>query len=31
MSDSTPALELKGVRKTYELGDQEVVALTGPT
>lgn len=27
MSDSTPALELKGVRKTYKLGDQEVVAL----
>lgn len=27
MSDSTPALELKGVRKTYQMGDQEVVAL----
>ncbi|MGB6059732.1 MAG: ATP-binding cassette domain-containing protein, partial [Microthrixaceae bacterium] len=27
MSDSTSALELKGVRKTYQMGDQEVVAL----
>ncbi|HTO00259.1 MAG TPA: ABC transporter ATP-binding protein [Microthrixaceae bacterium] len=27
MSDSPPALELVGVRKVYQLGDQEVVAL----
>lgn len=27
MNDSRPALELRGVRKVYEMGDQKVVAL----
>lgn len=27
MNDSTPALQMEGVRKVYEMGDEEVVAL----